>query len=197
MCGIAGIFSYNDAANGVDRSELIAMGDHMKRLGPDGSGIWIVDDGRIGLAHRRLAIIDLSDNGLQPMQTDDGRFVVSFNGEIYNYKELRSSLRARGYRFRTESDTEVLLHLYADRGVEMVRDLRGMFAFALWDTRERILVLARDPYGIKPLYYSDDGRTCRFASQVKALLAIGTISREIEPAGQVGFYLFGSVPEPF
>ena len=161
MCGIAGIFSYNDAANGVDRSELIAMGDHMKQRGPDGSGIWISDGERIGLAHRRLAIIDLSDNGLQPMQTEDGRFVVSFNGEIYNYKELRSSLRARGYQFRTESDTEVLLHLYADRGVEMVRDLRGMFAFALWDTRERVLVLARDPYGIKPLYYSDDGRTCR------------------------------------
>ena len=138
MCGIAGIFSYNDAANGVDRSELIAMADHMKRRGPDGSGIWIGDDGRIGLAHRRLAIIDLSDNGLQPMQTDDGRFVISFNGEIYNYKELRSSLRARGYRFRTESDTEVLLHLYADRGVEMVRDLRGMFAFALWDEATRI-----------------------------------------------------------
>ena len=197
MCGIAGIYGYRDSANAVDRSELIAMGDHMKQRGPDGSGIWIDSDGRIGLAHRRLAIIDLSDNGLQPMQTEDGRFVISFNGEIYNYKELRSSLVAAGYRFRTESDTEVLLHLYAHRGVEMVRELRGMFAFALWDAQERVLVLARDPYGIKPLYYSDDGRTCRFASQVKALLAIGAISRETEPAGQVGFYLFGSVPEPF
>src|SRR5580704_2677712 len=197
MCGIAGIYGYRDSANAVDRSELIAMGDHMKQRGPDGSGIWIDSDGRIGLAHRRLAIIDLSDNGLQPMQTEDGRFVISFNGEIYNYKELRRSLVAAGYRFRTESDTEVLLHLYAHRGVEMVRELRGMFAFALWDAQERVLVLARDPYGIKPLYYSDDGRTCRFASQVKALLAIGAISRETEPAGQVGFYLFGSVPEPF
>src|SRR6202051_3150423 len=103
MCGIAGIFSYNNAANVVYRSELIAMGDHMKRRGPDGSGIWIGDDGRIGLAHRRLAIIDLSDNGLQPMQTEDGRFVVSFNGEIYNYKELRSSLGADGERFPTDS----------------------------------------------------------------------------------------------
>src|SRR6202166_4604895 len=102
MCGIAGIFSYSAAANGVDRSELIAMGDHMKRRGRDGSGIWIGDGERIGLAHRRLAIIDLSDNGLQPMQTEDGRFVISFNGEIYNYKELRSSLAAAGYRFRTE-----------------------------------------------------------------------------------------------
>lgn len=197
MCGIAGICAYHDEANGVDRRELIAMGDHMKRRGPDGSGIWIADDARMGLAHRRLAIIDLSETGAQPMQSEDGRFVISFNGEIYNYRELRSTLKAAGYQFRTESDTEVMLHLYAQRGVDMVRALRGMFAFALWDARERLLVLARDPYGIKPLYYSDDGRTARFASQVKALLTTGTIARDVDPAGAVGFYLFGSVPEPF
>lgn len=173
------------------------MSDHMRRRGPDGSGIWIAEDGRLGFVHRRLAIIDLSDNGLQPMETLDGRYVVVLNGEIYNYKELRGSLTAAGYRFRTESDTEVLLHLYADRGVAMVHDLRGMFAFALWDARKRVLVLARDRYGIKPLYYSDDGRTCRFASQVKTLRAGGAISNESDPAGEVGFYLFGSVPEPF
>ena len=197
MCGVAGIYAYHHGANGVVPAELIAMSDHMKRRGPDGSGIWIADGTRIGFAHRRLAIIDLLDTGRQPMQTEDGRFVISFNGEIYNYKELRSALMAAGYRFRTESDTEVLLHLYAERGIEMVRDLRGMFAFALWDARERVLVLARDPYGIKPLYYSDDGRTCRFASQVKALRATGAISNDTDPAGEVGFYLFGSVPEPF
>jgi asparagine synthase (glutamine-hydrolysing) len=197
MCGIAGVWAYHYAANGIDRSELLAMRDRMERRGPDGSGIWVADDERVGFAHRRLAIIDLSDNGLQPMQTEDGHLVISFNGEIYNYKELRGALRAKGYRFRTESDTEVLLHLYADRGVEMVRELRGMFAFALWDARQRVVLLARDPYGIKPLYYSDDGWTCRFASQVKALLAGGAISSEPDPAGQVGFYLFGSVPEPF
>jgi len=197
MCGIAGIYPYHQGALGVASAELIAMNDHMKQRGPDGSGIWIGDDGRIGLAHRRLAIIDLSDNGAQPMQSEDGRFVVSFNGEIYNYKELRSALQKAGYRFRTESDTEVLLHLYAHRGLDMVRDLRGMFAFGLWDARDRVLVLARDPYGIKPLYYSDDGRTCRFASQVKALLRTGALATDLDPAGQVGFYLFGSVPEPF
>jgi len=197
MCGIAGIFTYHHAANTVARPELIAMSDHMKRRGPDGEGIWVAEDARIGLAHRRLAIIDLSDTGRQPMQTEDGRFVITFNGEIYNYKELRSSLKAAGYRFRTESDTEVMLHLYAHRGIDMVRELRGMFAFALWDARERVLVLARDPYGIKPLYYSDDGHTVRFASQVKALLATGAIARDVDPAGAVGFYLFGSVPEPF
>jgi asparagine synthase (glutamine-hydrolysing) len=197
MCGIAGVWAYHYAANGVERAELLAMRDHMARRGPDGSGIWLGDDERIGLTHRRLAIIDLSDNGLQPMHTEDRRFVITFNGEIYNYKELRRALIAKGYRFRTDSDTEVLLHLYAERGVEMVRELRGMFAFALWDARERLVVLARDPYGIKPLYYSDDGWTCRFASQVKALVAGGAISAEPDPAGQVGFYLFGSVPEPF
>ncbi len=173
------------------------MGDHMQRRGPDGSGVWVADDQRIGFAHRRLAIIDLSDTGRQPMQTEDGRLTVSFNGEIYNYKELRAALRTAGYRFRTESDTEVLLHLYAHRGIAMMRELRGMFAFALWDTERRIMVLARDPYGIKPLYYSDDGQTCRFASQVKTLLATGAVAKDLDPAGQVGFYLFGSVPEPF
>jgi asparagine synthase (glutamine-hydrolysing) len=173
------------------------MADHMRRRGPDGGGVWIAADGRTGFAHRRLAIIDLSDNGLQPMQSEDGQCVISFNGEIYNYKELRRSLRTVGYRFRTETDTEVLLQLYAHRGIEMVSELRGMFAFALWDARKRWLVLARDPYGIKPLYYNDDGQTCRFASQVKALLATGAVKTDIDPAGQVGFYLFGSVPEPF
>lgn len=197
MCGIAGIWAYHDAAPEVERPELAAMGEHMRRRGPDGAGIWVADDARIGLAHRRLAIINLSDDGCQPMQTVDGRFVISFNGEIFNYKELRSTLQAKGYRFRTQSDTEVLLQLYAHQGVKMVHELRGMFAFALWDVRERTLLLARDPYGIKPLYYSDDGRTFRFASQVKTLLATGAVSRDIDPAGEVGFYLFGSVPEPF
>lgn len=173
------------------------MTEQMRRRGPDGKGTWISHDSRIGLGHRRLAIIDLSDNARQPMATADGRFVISFNGEIYNYRELRDGLRAAGYQFSTESDTEVLLHLYAQRGLEMVGGLRGMFAFALWDTEKRRLVLARDPYGIKPLYYSDDGRTCRFASQVKAILSSGAVAKKSDPAGQVGFYLFGSVPEPF
>ena len=197
MCGIAGINAYHYAANGIDRSELVAIRDHMKARGPDGVGLWVDSAERVGFGHRRLAIIDLSDKGLQPMQTEDGSIVVTFNGEIYNYRELRSALVAKGFKFRTQSDTEVLLHLYADRGADMVRDLRGMFAFAIWDVTRRVLLLARDPYGIKPLYYSDDGWTFRFASQVKALLAGGALSRDPEPAGVVGFFLFGSVPEPF
>src|SRR5438067_1603856 len=131
------------------------------------------------------------------MVSADGKVIVTFNGEIYNYQALRRELEARGHVFRTQSDTEVLLHLYAARGPEMVRDLRGMFAFGLWDTERRGLLLARDPYGIKPLYYSDDGWTLRFASQVKALIAGGKVSTSPEPAGWTGFLLLGSVPEPF
>ena len=197
MCGINGIFAYHYAANPIDRAELIRTRDHMAARGPDGMGEWIGKDDRIGLGHRRLAIIDLSDAAAQPMVSADGKLVVIFNGEIYNYRELRGRLEAKGYVFRSQSDTEVLLHLYAEKGEAMVHDLRGMFAFAIWDTEQRTLLLARDPYGIKPLYYADDGWTLRFASQVKALLAGGAVSRDPEPAGQVGFYLFGSVPEPF
>ena len=131
------------------------------------------------------------------MASEDGRFVVVFNGEIYNYPQLRAELETDGARFRTTSDTEVLLHLYARQGAEMVHRLRGMFAFAIWDETQRRLFLARDPYGIKPLYTANDGWTFRFASQVKALLAGGNVSRDPEPAGAVGFHLFGSVPEPF
>ncbi len=131
------------------------------------------------------------------MVSADGRSVVVFNGEIYNYPQIRAELEGDGVRFRTTSDTEALLHLYERDGAEMVHRLRGMFAFAIWDEKQRRLFLARDPYGIKPLYTANDGWTFRFASQVKALLAGGNISRDPEPAGLVGFHLFGSVPEPF
>jgi asparagine synthase (glutamine-hydrolysing) len=144
-----------------------------------------------------LSILDLSDRASQPMISEDGRLAVVFNGEIYNYPTLRAELEEEGLRFRTTSDTEVLLHLYARHGVGMVHRLRGMFAFAIWDRTRRGLLLARDPYGIKPLYIANDGWTFRFASQVKALLAGGRVSRDPEPAGIVGFHLFGSVPEPF
>jgi len=196
MCGIAGIFAYSSAATPVEARELRLMRDYMSVRGPDGMGEWAYD-GRIVLGHRRLSIIDLSDLAAQPMQSADGRFVIVFNGEIYNYRSLRSELEAKGYRFRSSSDTEVLLQLYAAKGDDMVLDLRGMFAFALFDRENRKLLLARDPYGIKPLYYADNGNTLRFASQVKALLAGGQIARDPDPAGWVGFHLFGSVPEPF
>lgn len=197
MCGVAGIYAYHCASGRVDDEELIRIRDRMAARGPDGSGNWLSRDGRVGFGHRRLSIIDLSDRAAQPMTSADGKLVVTFNGEIYNYKALRTGLEAEGYVFRTQSDTEVLLQLYAAKGVAMVKDLRGMFAFGIWDSERRGLLLARDPYGVKPLYYADDGRTLRFASQVKALIAGGRVSQDPDPAGSVGFFMFGSVPEPF
>lgn len=197
MCGIAGIFAYLDVAPPVDMAELGRMNRRMARRGPDGSGDWLSDDGRVGFTHRRLAIIDLSERGAQPMHSADGQVTITFNGEIYNYRALKTELEAKGHVFRSDSDTEVLIQLYEERGPAMVEALRGMFAFGLWDRRRRVLLMARDPLGIKPLYYADDGWTVRFASQAKALLAGGAISSDFDPAGIVGFHLFGSVPEPF
>ena len=131
------------------------------------------------------------------MVSQDGRYGIVLNGEIYNYRALRSHLESDGCRFRSTSDTEVLLHLYARHGYEMVHALRGMFAFAIWDDVKKGLFLARDHFGIKPLYFHDDGKTFRCASQVKALVAGGGFKEKIEPAGHVGFFLWGSVPEPY
>lgn len=197
MCGINGIYAYHGAASSIDRDELVRTRDHMVKRGPDAAGEWVSADKRIGFGHRRLSIIDLSQAGSQPMMSADGKLVVTFNGEIYNYQCLRYELETRGHAFKSQSDTEVLLYLYAEKGAEMVRELRGMFAFALWDQERKQVLLARDPYGIKPLYYADDGRTFRFASTVKALVVGGGVSRESDAAGVVGFYVFGSVPEPF
>jgi asparagine synthase (glutamine-hydrolysing) len=197
MCGIAGHYAYSSEAHPVDREALLRTRDSMTARGPDGAGVWFSGDGRLGLAHRRLAIIDLTEAGTQPMRSADGRYVVTFNGEIYNYPALRASLEREGVIFRSHSDTEVLLHLYRRDGPAMVKKLRGMFAFALWDSHTRNLFLARDPHGIKPLYYADDGKTFRFASQVAALKAGGDVDLSADPAGAVGFLLWGSVPEPF
>jgi asparagine synthase (glutamine-hydrolysing) len=197
MCGINGIFAYHSASSSPDESELLTTREAMRTRGPDGAGTWWNADRHCGLGHRRLSIIDLSDRAAQPMISEDGRFVVVFNGEIYNYPQLRVDLEHEGTHFRTTCDTEVLLHLYWRYGGDMVHRIRGMYAFAIWDDLERGLFLARDPYGIKPLYVANDGWTFRFASQVKALLAGKKISRDPEPAGIVGFHLFGSVPEPF
>lgn len=197
MCGVAGIFAYHHAASPVDRAELATIRDHMAARGPDGSGDWYSPDCRVGFAHRRLSIIDLSDRASQPMASPDGQLVITFNGEIYNYRQLRRELQDKGCVMRTDSDTEVLLHLYAAEGPAMLTRLRGMFAFALWDGRKQALLLARDPFGIKPLYLADDGWTVRLASQVKALLTSARVSRQSESAALAGFYLFGSVPEPY
>src|SRR5579864_6011723 len=152
MCGINGIFAFHRASGKPKEVELISTRDAMRARGPDGAGLWWSRHRRCGLGHRRLSIIDLSDRASQPMSSDDGRLVIVFNGEIYNYPQLRLALEAESVRFRTTSDTEALLHLYARHGAAMVHRLRGMFALALWDDAQRGLFLARDPYGIKPLY---------------------------------------------
>lgn len=197
MCGIAAIFSYRRGAAPVDAAELTRIADRMNLRGPDGQGQWLGDQRRVGLAHRRLSIIDLSADAGQPMVIENGRFRIVFNGEIYNYRELRADLEAAGHRFRSHSDTEVLLRLYADRGADMVTALRGMFAFVIWDNVRAGMLLVRDHFGIKPLYAHDDGESFRVASQVKALLAGGGLAAVVEPAAEVGFYLWGNVPEPF
>src|SRR5262245_26781349 len=159
MCGIAGILKYRDAGEApVDLAELRRMRDAMAARGPDGEGEWVARDGCVALAHRRLAIIDLDNRAAQPMISADGSLAVVFNGEIYNYQQLKRELEGKGTTFRTNSDTEVLLWLYQQRGAAMVHALRGMFAFAIWDMRKQSLFLARDPFGIKPLYLADDGR---------------------------------------
>lgn len=196
MCGIATLFNYK-SRKPINRETLNQMNDCMIKRGPDGKGLWVGGEGSVGLAHRRLSIIDLSESGTQPMHLPDSNLSISFNGEIYNYKSLRESLENKGRSFKSDSDTEVLLHLYDEMGKQMLHKLRGMFAFAIWDGQREALFVARDQYGIKPLYYSDNGQSFKAASQVKALLQADEIDTSPEPAGHVGFFLWGSVPEPY
>ena len=195
MCGIAGLVSTPGLPDVSVHQAVRQMTTCMSRRGPDAEGLWASDG--VVLGHRRLAILDLDARANQPMISADGRYAIVFNGEIYNFRQLRRELEADGVAFRTTSDTEVLLGLFAREGEKMLPRLRGMFAFAIWDTQSHGLFLARDPYGIKPLYYSRTTRGLVFASQVKALRASGVVVAEPEPAGRVGFYLWGSVPEPW
>jgi len=197
MCGIAAEFWYGESGGRVDVAKLERARERMKSRGPDGAGLWVSPDQRVGLAHRRLAILDLRPEANQPMSDDTGQLWVVFNGEIYNFRDLRRDLEVRGYRFRTTSDTDVLLKGWAEYGAGVLPRLRGMFAFAVWDGRERCLYAGRDPFGIKPLYYADDGKCLRLASQVRALLTWDEIDTRLNPAGHVGFMLWGHVPDPF
>ncbi len=172
MCGICGWID----PSGVTQAPIQAMADAMSHRGPDGEGFYV--DGMAGLGHRRLAVIDL-DSGHQPMGNEDGTLWIVFNGEIYNYQELRARLKA-SHRFTTHSDTEVILHLYEEKRERCVEDLRGMFAFAIWDVRERILFAARDHLGQKPLFYVHQGERLGFASEIKALLHVAPWLRQMD-----------------
>jgi asparagine synthase (glutamine-hydrolysing) len=189
MCGIAGLISV--APIPLGDCLLRAMAGAIAHRGPDADGFWTAPG--VGLAHRRLSIIDLA-GGDQPIGNEDGSVQVVFNGEIYNYRELKTELEARGHRFRTNSDTEVLVHLYEDLGDELVHRLRGMFAFALWDTRRQRLLLARDRLGLKPLYYYRDSRRLLFGSEIKAILAADGVDRSIDPEALEDYLAFGVVP---
>jgi asparagine synthase (glutamine-hydrolysing) len=145
------------------------MADSLAHRGPDGEGVWIDGTARAALAHRRLAIIDLSLTGAQPMQDASGRYTISYNGEIYNYRELREGLEAKGVAFRGTSDTEVLLELFAHEGDHCIKKLNGIFAFAIWDAETGVLFLARDALGVKPLYFSEHPKYFLFASELKSL----------------------------
>ena len=198
MCGIAGYFQPNHAEAGLDqaRAAVAAMIHTMAHRGPDGSGVEIVSDNpALVLGHRRLAIIDLSAAASQPMlDPDTGNWLV-FNGEIYNFRELRQLLLG-SQQFRSQSDSEVILKTYAQWGTDAIARLRGMFAFALWDAQRRQLIIARDPLGIKPLYYGWHHGALLFASEVRAILAAG-MPETLSPAGLHSFLAYGAVQEPY
>jgi asparagine synthase (glutamine-hydrolysing) len=191
MCGISGKL-YFDPARSVKREVLERMNAVLAHRGPDDAGIYC--DGPIGLAHRRLSIIDLSPAGHQPMSNEDGTIWIVFNGEIYNFQSLRPDLLHRGHRFRSNTDTEVILHLYEDHGTDCLRFLRGMFAFALWDGPRRQLFLARDRLGKKPLSYQQDAQGLRFASEVKAILQDSEVAARPDPVGISHYLTYGYVP---
>jgi asparagine synthase (glutamine-hydrolysing) len=197
MCGIAGAFSFQSNSQPINRAVVSRLNDLQRRRGPDGSGLWSSEDSRIVLGHRRLAIIDTGKSGAQPMSDASGRWTISFNGELYNYRTLRLELEQLGCVFRTYSDTEVLINAIARWGEAALSKLRGMYAFALWDASEQELWLARDPYGIKPLYVSECQGVIWFASQARSLANCAPVDIKRDAAALTGFYLWGHVPEPF
>ena len=193
MCGISGKL-YFDPARSVEYPVLERMNAVQAHRGPDDSGVYC--QGAVGLAHRRLSIIDLSPAGHQPMTNEDGTVWIVFNGEIYNFQALRPDLLRRGHRFRSHTDTEVILHLYEERGVGCLDCLRGMFAFAIWDAPRRQLFLARDRLGKKPLCYQQDAEAFRFASEAKAILQDPAVDVRPDPAGISHYLTYGYVPSP-
>jgi asparagine synthase (glutamine-hydrolysing) len=195
MCGICGIYNLSSTTP-VTLVQLVAMNATMLHRGPDDGGEWLAPDGHIGLANRRLAIIDLSPAGHQPMSNEGGSVWIAYNGEVYNFAALRAELERKGHSFRSRSDTETLVHLYEEEGPELVRRLRGMFAFAIWDARRRELFLARDRVGIKPLYYALVDGQLIFGSEVKALIASGRVRPALNRAALVQYLALGYVAPP-
>lgn len=193
MCGIAGKLNF-DPAHPVGEAVIRRMNAVQAHRGPDGEGVWL--NGPIGLGHRRLAIVDLSPAGHQPMGNEDGTVWLVCNGEIYNHPTLRADLERRGHRYRSASDNETILHLYEEYGQDCVHHLRGMFAFALWDGRRRCLLLARDRFGQKPLLYAETPDGLAFASELKALLQDPAVSGEVDEVALHHYLTYGYIPAP-
>ncbi|MEK9628593.1 MAG: asparagine synthase (glutamine-hydrolyzing) [Nitrospinota bacterium] len=189
MCGITGLVHLDNSP--VSLPVLQDMTEAISHRGPDGEGHWI--EGNVGLGHRRLSVIDLSIAGYQPMVSADHRFWLSYNGEVYNFRELREELKAKGYWFRSETDTEVVLNALAEWGTEALLRFNGMFALALWDRKERTLLLARDRYGIKPLYVSHQGNTFSFGSEQKAILKIPSFKRKLNKPALLEYFTFQNI----
>lgn len=198
MCGLIGVLAFGPGSSAPDRSLLESMRDTMTHRGPDGCGTWISADRRLGLAHRRLAIIDRTAAADQPMTSADGRFTVVFNGEIYNHAELRTQLNGlRRRKWQTDhSDTEVLLESFAEWGISCLERFRGMFAFALWDSHEQELWLVRDRIGVKPMYYTITGGRLLFASEIKAILADSSVPRRLDEESLFYYLSFLVAPAP-
>jgi asparagine synthase (glutamine-hydrolysing) len=193
MCGIVGKIHF-DAEYPVDPRQIRIMADSLRHRGPDDDGIWT--ERNVGLGHRRLSIIDLSPSGRNPMSNEDETVWIVFNGEIYNFQELRPRLEAAGHKFRSRSDTEVILHLYEELGPMCVKELRGMFAFAIWDRRTQRLLLARDRMGVKPLHYAITSFGLLFGSEIKAMLSSGEIDPVPDLASLHQFLLWQCIPSP-
>ncbi|MDW8002937.1 MAG: asparagine synthase (glutamine-hydrolyzing), partial [Deltaproteobacteria bacterium] len=192
MCGIVGIL-YFDRQHCVDPLVLKRMADVIAHRGPDDEGFFL--KGNIGMGHRRLSIIDL-DTGHQPISNEDGACQIVYNGEIYNFNELRGDLQKRGHNFKTKSDTEVIVHAYEEFGPQCVRLLNGMFAFAIWDDRNKTLFIARDRLGIKPLFYYIDNEKFVFASELKAIFELPGVNKEINLVALDAFFSYGYIPDP-
>jgi len=193
MCGIAGIYNYA-FEDPVDARLLERMSDLIAHRGPDDSGSYI--DNHIGLAHRRLSIIDLSPSGHQPFSNQDESVWITYNGECYNYKDFFPILQSKGYQFKSDTDTEVILHLYEEYSLDFIYKIDGMFAFAIWDSKLDRLILARDRIGIKPLYYYYDNKRFLFASELKALLADPNVPRELNYGALGNYFKYMSIPDP-
>jgi asparagine synthase (glutamine-hydrolysing) len=198
MCGIAGAMSFTSTSATIDENYITRLRDTMMHRGPDQGGVWVADNGRIGLGFRRLAIIDLSPAANQPMRNEDGSIVLTFNGEIYNHAEIRAELKSLGSRtWKTDhSDTEVILRAFEHWGIACLQRFRGMFAMAIWEARKKQMWLVRDRIGVKPLYYSIHHGRLVFASEIKALLTDPLQKREISEEGLFHFLSFLTVPAP-